>query len=182
MCAVLVYAITVNFKLIDSAFFKRLAILIIIIVAVLSFGWSLMIWMPGVSYRQALPPLTATEIELKDRLTSDVQTLAVKIGRRNVERYQNLVAAKDFLNTELGQAGYTVREQEYTVAGKSYSNLEVEIPGSSRAAEILVIGGHYDSALTSPGANDNVTGAAAVLALAREFVGTMPLRTLRFVE
>ena len=175
-------AITVKLKLIDSASFKRLAILIIIIAAILIFGWSLMVWMPGVSYRQAFPPLTATEIELKDRLTSDVQTLAVKIGRRNVDNYQNLVAAKEFLSTELVQAGYTVREQKYTIGDRSYSNLEVEIPGSSRANEILVIGGHYDSALTSPGANDNATGAAAVLALAREFVGTKPLRTLRFVE
>jgi hypothetical protein len=48
-------AITVKLKLIDSASFKRLAILIIIIAAILIFGWSLMVWMPGVSYRQALP-------------------------------------------------------------------------------------------------------------------------------
>jgi Peptidase family M28 len=172
----------VKLKLIDRASFQRLAILILILTAILIFGWSLMVWMPGVSYRRGLPPLTATEIQLKDRLTSYVQTLAVKIGRRNADNYQNLVAAKDFLNTELGQAGYTVREQKYTVEGKSYSNLEVEIPGSNRAEEILVIGGHYDSAFTSPSANDNATGAAAVLALAREFVGTKPMRTLRFVE
>ncbi len=141
-----------------------------------------MIWMPGVSYRQALPPLTAAEIQLEDRLKSDVETLSVKIGRRNVDNDRNLGAAKDFLNQELVRAGYSVREQKYTVDGNSYSNLEVEIPGSSRAKEILVIGGHYHSAFTSPGANNNATGTAAVLALAREFVGTKPLRTLRFVE
>lgn len=45
-----------------------------------------------------------------------------------------------------------------------------------------MIGGHYDSAFSSPGANDNATGAAAVLALAGELVGTKPLRTLRFVK
>jgi hypothetical protein len=172
----------VKLKLIDRASLKRLAILLLIITALLIFGWSLMIWMPGISYRQALPPLSAAEIELKDRLKSDVETLAVKIGRRNFDSYQNLVAAKDFLSTELEQAGYKVREQKYTIEGKDFSNLEVEIPGSSRADEILVIGGHYDSAFNSPGANDNATGAAAVLALAREFVGTKPLRTLRFVE
>ena len=141
-----------------------------------------MIWMPGESYRQALPTLNATEIKLQDRLKRDVETLAVKIGRRNADNYQNLVAAKDFLDRELTQAGYTVREQKYTVDGKNFSNLEVEIPGSSLAEQILVIGGHYDSAFTSPGANDNATGAAAVLALAREFVGTKPMRTLRFIE
>jgi Peptidase family M28 len=175
-------AIIVKLKLIDRASFKRLIILTLIIIAALIFGWSLMIWMPGVSYRQTLPPLTAAEIQLADRLKSDVETLAVKIGRRNVDNYQNLIAAKDFLNQELVRSGYTVREQKYIVDGKSYSNLEVEILGSSRAGEILVIGGHYDSAFTSPGANDNATGAAAVLSLAREFVGTKPLRTLRFVE
>jgi hypothetical protein len=174
--------LTVKLKLIDRASVKRLAILALIIISLLIFGWSLMVWMPGESYSQALPPLTAAEIALKDRLKSDVETLSAKIGRRNQSNYQNLIAAKDFLDRELTQAGYTVREQQYTIDGKTFSNLEVEIPGSSRADEILVIGGHYDSAFTSPGANDNGTGAAAVLALAREFAGTKPLRTLRFVE
>ncbi|PSB46301.1 M28 family peptidase [Chamaesiphon polymorphus] len=169
-------------KLIDSAALKRLAILAIIIVSLLIFGWSLMVWMPGESYRQALPTLSASEIELKDNLQRDVETLATKIGSRNSGNYANLVAAKDFLTKELGTAGYTVKEQKYTVDGKTFSNLEVEIPGSSLAEQILVIGGHYDTAFTSPGANDNATGAAAVLGLARAFVGTKPLRTIRFVE
>jgi len=169
-------------KLIDRASVKISIILTLVITAALIFGWSLMIWMPGVSYRQALPPLTAAAIQLQERLKSDVETLSVKIGQRNIDNYQNLVAAKDFLAKELTQAGYPVREQQYTIDGRSFSNLEVEIQGSSRADEILVIGGHYDSAVNSLGANDNATGAAAVLALAREFVGTKPMRTLRFVE
>ncbi len=169
-------------NLIDSAALKRLAIVMIIIASISIFAWSLMVWMPGESYRQNLEPLNSTEIKLREQLTSDVGTLAVKIGRRNFDSYQNLVAAKDFLTTELEQAGYKVREQQYTVEAKTFSNLEVEIPGSSRADEILVIGGHYDSAVNAPGSNDNATGTASVLALAREFVGTKPLRTLRFVE
>ena len=169
-------------KLIDGTALKRLAIFALMIVSVLIFGWSLMVWMPGESYQQSLPPLSAKEIELQIQLKRDVNTLASKIGRRNIDNYPNLVAAKEFLDRELTHAGYTVREQKYTVDGKTFSNLEVEIPGSSLAEQILVIGGHYDSAFTSPGANDNATGAAAVLALAREFVGTKPQRTLRFVE
>ncbi len=169
-------------KIIDRASLIRLSILAAIIIFLLVFGWSLSIWMPGQSYNRALPPLSAIEIKLQDRLERDVKTLAVKIGRRNSGSYDNLVATKDFLSRELSEIGYQVREQEYAIDGKKFSNLEVEIPGSSRADEILVIGAHYDSAFTSPGANDNGTGAAAVLALAREFVGTKPLRTLRFVE
>jgi Zn-dependent M28 family amino/carboxypeptidase len=176
------YVLIVKLKLFNRGSLTRLTILLLIIVAILIFGWSLTIWMPGESYRQALPRLSAAELKYQDSLKNDVETLAVKIGRRNFDSYQNLVAAKDFLTKELEQAGYQVREQKYTIADKTFSNLEVEIPGSSLADEILVIGGHYDSAFNSPGANDNATGAAAVLALAREFVGTKPMRTLRFVE
>jgi Zn-dependent M28 family amino/carboxypeptidase len=168
-------------KLIDRLSFQRLAILAIAIASVSIFGWSLTIWMPGESYYQALQPLSGAEIRLQAMLRQDVETLAVTLGRQNVDNYQNLVAAKDFLDRELVQVGYTVRSQNYTVDDRTFSNLEVEIPGSSRANEILVIGGHYDRAVASYGAND-LTGAAAVLALAREFVGTKPVRTLRFVE
>lgn len=45
-----------------------------------------------------------------------------------------------------------------------------------------MIGAHYDSVVGSPGANDNGSGAAAVLALGRAFVGKKMARTLRFVE
>jgi hypothetical protein len=172
----------VKLKLIDRAALIRLAILALIIFCILIFGWSLMIWMPGESYSQSLPPLSNTQVQLKDSLRRDIQVLSNKIGRRNEQSYENLIAAKDFLTQELTEAGYTVQKQDYNIDGKIFTNLEVEIPGTTCADEILVIGGHYDSAFTSPGANDNGTGAAAILALAREFAGTKPLRTLRFVE
>ncbi|CAG1022576.1 partial Bacterial leucyl aminopeptidase, partial [Methylococcales bacterium] len=60
-------------------------------------------------------------------------------------------------------------------------NLEVEITGSEKPNEIVVIGGHYDSLEDTPGANDNASGTAAVLALARAFAGKQTLRTLHFV-
>jgi Peptidase family M28 len=43
------------------------------------------------------------------------------------------------------------------------------------------VGGHYDSVLGSPGANDNATGTAAVLELARLLAGQQLARTVRFV-
>jgi Zn-dependent M28 family amino/carboxypeptidase len=169
-------------KLIDRSALNRLAILAIIIGSILGFAWSMMIWMPGVSYSQALPALTELDLRVRDGLQRDVEVLSAKIGARNNEHYENLGAAQSFLTKELSQAGYRVNTQDYKIDGKTYSNLEVEIPGTTLADEILVIGAHYDSAFTSPGANDNGSGTAAVLALAREFVGTKPLRTLRFVE
>lgn len=55
----------------------------------------------------------------------------------------------------------------------------MEITGDT--AEIIVVGAHYDSFDDSPGANDNATGVASVLALAERFIDARPSRTLRFV-
>jgi Zn-dependent M28 family amino/carboxypeptidase len=65
------------------------------------------------------------------------------------------------------------------MGGQPCHNIEAEIPGNR--PEIIVIGAHYDSVFGSPGANDNGTGAAATLALARRFASAKPKHTLRFV-
>ena len=138
--------------------------------------------MPGKSYRGPLPPLTPKQVDLRDMLRRDVEKLAGEIGERNIPRYPALTAAAEFLEVSLAQNGYEVRRQGYGLAGVTCYNLDVEIPGSDRADEIVIIGAHYDSVEGSPGANDNATGAAAVLALARLLAGEKTSRTLRFVE
>jgi len=65
------------------------------------------------------------------------------------------------------------------VQGKSWCNLEAELRGAS--SEIVVIGAHYDSVVGSPGANDNGSGVAALLTLARRLARSHNTRTLRFV-
>ncbi|WP_390889974.1 M28 family peptidase [Roseofilum reptotaenium] len=50
------------------------------------------------------------------------------------------------------------------------------MPGKTKAEEIIVIGAHYDSVAHVPGANDNGSGAAAVLAL---YYFSMKLRLIR---
>jgi Zn-dependent M28 family amino/carboxypeptidase len=57
------------------------------------------------------------------------------------------------------------------------------VGGTSRAAEIVVVGAHYDSVEGTRGANDNGSGVAALLAAARAFAqrSDRPARTLRFV-
>ncbi len=72
-----------------------------------------------------------------------------------------------------------MRWDNYEVQGKTCSNLEAELGGASR--EIVLIGAHYDSVFGSPGANDNGSGVAALLALARRFAGTHNSKTVRFV-
>lgn len=155
---------------------------VIILGILISWGWFTMIQMPGESYRGELPPLTQKEVALRDSLQRDVQKLGSEIGERNFLHYKSLMAAADFLEASFAQAGYKVMRQGYTVDNQTYYNLEVEIPGTQRADEIVIVGGHYDSVSGSPGANDNGTGAAATVELARLFAGKKPSRTLRFVE
>lgn len=140
-----------------------------------------MIKMPGKSYTGQLPVLTDTEISLRDELRSDVEKLAGQIGERNVWNYKKLTAAADFIEDSLAQAGYEVKRYNYQVEGKTCSNIEAKITGTKHPDQIVIIGAHYDSVYGSPGANDNASGVAATLALARRFAGKKTARTLRFV-
>ena len=137
--------------------------------------------MPGHSHTGPLPALSDDEASLSNRLKGHVSTLAGKIGERNLKHYAALKSAADYVRSTFQQLGYQVAEQEFTVDGQTVTNLEVEIAGASLPAEVVVVGAHYDSVYGSPGANDNATGVAAVLELARFFKQQTPARTLRFV-
>ncbi len=140
-----------------------------------------MIRMPGKSYRGPMPPLSEQERMLRDALRQDVEKLAGEIGERNLGLYRSLAAAADYLEVSFTKTGCEVHRQEYEVAGVTCANIEVEIPGSDQADEIVIVGAHYDSVDGSPGANDNATGVAAVLALNRLLAEKKASRTLRFV-
>ena len=62
------------------------------------------------------------------------------------------------------------------------TNIIGEIPGKGSCGEVIVISGHHDTVINSSGADDNLTGVASVLELARVFAGTRPGRTLRFIS
>lgn len=116
-----------------------------------------------------------------DELKAHVTVLAGDIGERNVWRPESLRRAADYIRSAWAAQGYTVAAQDYTIDGATWSNLEITRRGTNRPQEIILIGAHYDSIFGSPGANDNGTGVAALLALARRFAGERPERTLRFV-
>ena len=108
--------------------------------------------------------------------------LAEEIGERNVfRRPRQLARAADYVEAEWAEMGYEVERQVYEVFGTTCCNLEAELRGTTSPEEIVVIGAHYDSVVGTPGANDNASGVAALLTLAREFSHRKPGRTLRFV-
>lgn len=140
-----------------------------------------MLSMPGKSHRGPLPRLTERQTALRDALERDVRTLSQKIGERNIYAYDGLNAAADFVERSLSSTGYSVERQAYDVAGRMCYNIEAELTGTDKADEIVIVGAHYDSLLGTCGANDNATGVAAVLALARACANLKPLRTLRLL-
>jgi hypothetical protein len=162
----------------QRALLRSLGIIVALIATIFA-AWWIMIRMPGKSSRGPLPPLTAEQIALRTELTSDVQTLAGKIGERNFQHYNELKAAAEFIEHSFSAAGLSPRRDRYEMRGQSFDNIEAEIRGDH--PEIVLIGAHYDSVLGAPGANDNGSGVAAMLALARRFAGKSSTHTLRFV-
>lgn len=155
------------------------AIGLAIIVAIVSFYR--IVGMPLSSFRGALPALNAQESELRDHLSSDVKFLSVSIGERSMERTGSLTQTADFVRNNLQSSGYAVTNVDYQIAGQQVSDLEAILVGTDLAQESVVVGAHYDSVAGTVGANDNASGVAAVLELARLFRTSRPRRTLRFV-
>lgn len=137
--------------------------------------------MPGRSYAGRLAPLDSDQEIMRDRLMEHVRVLATDIGVRNASRYPALERAAAYVRATFEQMGYNVNEQIFELGHQPFRNLEVEVVGSERPEEIVVIGAHYDTAELTPGANDDASGVAALLELARMFRGSQPHRTLRFV-
>src|SRR6184192_2106064 len=141
-------------------------------------GWWFLLKMPGKNIANAAE-LSRAEIDLRDELIADVRTLGDEIGERNMWRYAQLNAAADFIESSFLRAGLQPRRDTYQVNDLPCDNIEVEIRGAS--PQIVLIGAHYDSVFGCPGANDNGSGVAALLALARRFAGKSSTHALRFV-
>jgi hypothetical protein len=159
-----------------------LIFILVSIIFALFASWWIMIRMPGNSYRGPLPAADSELASLAEQLRRDVAALSDRIGERNIPyKPAELAKAAVFIESEFQAAGLKVQRQEFQVQGGPCSNLEVEIPGTARPDEIVVVGAHYDTVFGTPGANDNASGVAAVLALARKFSKRRIDRTLRFV-
>ena len=143
-----------------------LIVLLLMVVAVRS-----MVSMPGRSWSGPLPALTDAQRAIAAELRRDVATLSA--APRSVP--QTLAPAADYIERELIAAGYTPSRQ-HTPEG---DNIEVELPGASK--EIVIVGAHYDSFGDAPGADDNASGVAGCLAMARRLAKSHSHRTLRFV-
>jgi hypothetical protein len=149
---------------------KLCVALLLVIIAGVAGGYAalkLATDVPGQSHQGPLPPLSAEERAIAATLKRHIETIAA--AEHNVRRYRELEKVARYLEATLAGHGYAVGHQEYVVAGKTVRNIDavIEPPAGVTDPEVVVVGAHYDSAEDTPGANDNGSGTATVLELAR---------------
>jgi len=108
-----------------------------------------------------------------------VRALSTNIGVRQAGSASELRAAY-YIRNRLREAGYTPVVRTFALpGGRRSQNVVATLPGSS--ARRVILGAHYDTKRPSPGANDNATGVAALLEIARELKDEKLTPTVEFV-
>lgn len=122
---------------------------------------------PGTPHQGDLPPITAEERAIAATLKRHIATVAA--AEHNIAHYDELEKVASYLERTLSSLGYSIGRQTFVADGKPVRNIDavIEPAGGTTDPEVLVVGAHYDSAPDTPGANDNASGTAAVLELAR---------------
>ncbi|HYI63941.1 MAG TPA: M28 family peptidase [Allosphingosinicella sp.] len=146
----------------------KIAILLGVVTALIVLPASALLWMisvPGRSYAGPLPPLTSEQAQMASRLQGTVR--AVASVPHNTAHPDSLERAAVHIEGTLQALGYQIHRQPFQADGQQVRNIEVVIEPATAGAATLVVGAHYDSCCDAPGANDNGTGTAAVLELAR---------------
>jgi Zn-dependent M28 family amino/carboxypeptidase len=99
------------------------------------------------------------------RLESHVRALSESFVPRDESHPENLDRCAAYIRREFEGANARVSEQPFTVAGKTYRNVIARFGPETK--EVVVVGAHYDAAGPLPGADDNASGVAGLLELAR---------------
>lgn len=135
--------------------------------------------MPGKSYTGPLPAMTPGLEKLRDRLREHVKFLAGDIGERNQGKLGKLQQAADYIEQQFAALKYV--PQSEVIDAKGNRNIVVDLYGKKNRNRIIVVGAHYDTTWYTPGADDNASGVAALLELARALHGKKLPITIRFV-
>ena len=103
-------------------------------------------------------------------------------GLRHGQREREILEQKGLLLKEQLEAmGLEVELDSFRYRQKVYFNVVATLSGQDASLPPYLTGAHYDASLGSPGADDNASGVAALLAIARVLSQSRPRRTFRFV-
>ncbi len=131
---------------------------------------------PGCTDLPSLEPswLAAYQDEIVARLSGERELVpGTTVSDRSGS--SSRTATREFLRQAFTDQGLTPQTHDYSSSGANvYADLAPDSPNASD--ELVVVGAHFDTVPRSPGANDNATGVAAVLATAR-YLAEVPCRT-----
>jgi Zn-dependent M28 family amino/carboxypeptidase len=122
-----------------------------------------------------------SKVELQQRLHAHLSQIA-----RERDPYMATAGhfyVQEYIREHLGQWG-TVEVHEFQMQsrGRMHQNFILNLPAQAGADKPpIVIGAHYDSVPGTPGADDNATGVAALLELARAFAAQPARHPIRLV-
>jgi hypothetical protein len=137
---------------------------------------------PGTLYPSSDAALSPTQIQLRDQMQHDVEKLSVDIGpRHGGSSLAELLEAEKWLIASLSADGIETRRDVVDLGNLEVANVEASFPGTALVNEIIVVGAHFDTVPHSPGANDNASGVALLLATARALRDVPLDRTVRVV-
>ncbi len=105
-------------------------------------------------------------------LRAHVDALVTRFSPRSLDHPENLERAAASLADALRATGARVTEQAYRAADRTYRNVLAELGPDT--AERIVVGAHYDTAGDQPGADDDASGVAGLLELARLLAASPP--------
>lgn len=122
-----------------------------------------------------------TRTPLAELLFRHVDMLAGVVGPRHPRKPQTMTATAGYIEAQLMDLDLTVTRESFRVHNKPTDNVIATIVGTHAPNEIVILGAHYDSTSTTPGADDNGSAVAVLIEAARILKTLKPRRTIRFV-
>ncbi len=119
--------------------------------------------------------------QIEANLRLHVDRLAGLIGVRTLQKPKTITATIGYIEGQWSEMGYSIDRECYDAMGNEATNLVVEQRGSKRADEIVLLGAHYDTVVSTPGADDNASAVAVMLEVSRLLRDHTGKRTARYV-
>ncbi|MCH8109282.1 MAG: M28 family peptidase [Chloroflexi bacterium] len=107
---------------------------------------------------------------IRGTLTTQADIPAIIISRQDGEAILELMASGD-----------VEASVSFVMEDRDSQNVVAEKQGTGGDNRVVILGGHYDTVPDVPGANDNGSGTATIITIAREVAGKSYPFTVRFI-
>ncbi|MFB3887839.1 MAG: M20/M25/M40 family metallo-hydrolase, partial [Thermodesulfobacteriota bacterium] len=105
----------------------------------------------------------------------------LQFDRAPYDHFEELEKAGQYIRDQFSKIGLRVREESFQWEGKEYKNIVAEKMGFGSSDHIFILGAHYDTVPGSPGADDNASGVALLLEVARNIQKVNLISTVRLI-